>query len=86
MATICGIDKNHDVATEMLKPLVPFLTLFTEHIPAWLIFPIITFNVCAAFVWNFMDIFIMMVSTGLFVLFEKFNRELEQTKVEVLIK
>lgn len=80
------MDKNKDLFTEWLRPLVPFLTLFTEHIPSWLFVPIVSFNVCSALVWNFMDLIIMMVSTGLFVLFEQFNIELEQTKVEVLMK
>lgn len=72
-----------DPITEMIKSLVPHIMTQTDRIPYWLAFFIYFINVCATFVWTYMDVFIMMISIGISTLFKQLNNELEQTKVEV---
>lgn len=40
-------------------------------------------NIVATFAWNFMDLFIILVSVGLTSLFERINEDLNRVKGEV---
>lgn len=40
----------------------------------------------ATFVWNFVDVFIMIIGIGLTTHFKAFNNELKQTKLEVEVQ
>lgn len=70
----------------LLEAMVPFIEKITAHIPVWATVPFFLINIYATFVWNYIDIFIMMISMGLSELFKQLNSELEQAKDEVEIK
>lgn len=77
-------DPGKDPFTELVKSNVPYLITSDDRISVWLAFLINLINVFATFVWNFLDIFIMIVSIGLSTHFKYLNNELEQTKFEVV--
>lgn len=67
----------------LLEIMVPFIQTITEQIPVWASIPLFFLSICATFVWNYLDIFITMISMGLSTLFKQLNSELEQAKDEV---
>lgn len=71
--------------TELVKSNVPYLFANADHIPVWVAIFINLINVYATVVWNYLDIFIMIISVGLSTHFKLLNAELEQTTVEVRI-
>lgn len=75
-----------DSFTELVKSNVPYLITSDDRIPVWMAFLINLINVFATFVWNFLDIFIMIVSIGLSTHFKYLNNELKQTKFEVVME
>lgn len=80
--TIIIYHSDKDFVTELISNLVPHLVPENELLPssALLICVIVE---SATFVWNFLDIFIMIISVGLSTHFELFNHELEEATLEM---
>lgn len=57
----------------------------SDRIPIWVAMIIYFMNLCATFVWSYMDVFIMMISVGIATLFKLLNNELKQAQFEVYI-
>lgn len=75
--------KEQDPMTELAKHNVPHLITYAEHVPLWLAICINFINISSTFVWNFLDIFIMIISKGLSTHFKLLNHELQQASFEV---
>lgn len=56
---------------------------YVGRVPIWAAFFIDFINVAATFVWNYSDIFIMIVSIGLSTHFKLINKEMEMANIEV---
>lgn len=65
-------NSGDDKITELFTHIVPYYSHISSII-----------DLIVAFVWNYLDIFIMMISIGLSSLFELLNKELEQRRREV---
>lgn len=76
------MEKNEHFFTDFMATVVPFLHPIFYRI-GWVSFPFYGLSITATFVWNYLDIFITMMSMGLSTLFKQLNNELEQTKNEV---
>lgn len=69
--------------------IIAFVRINIPHvdiIPLWAAFFLNFVNISATFVWNYTDIFIMIVSIGLTTNFKLINRELELANAEVSAK
>lgn len=67
----------------LVNNMVPYLNNITDHLPPWAMFPFLFISACATFIWNYLDIFVVMLSVGLSTLFELLNFELGHAKIEV---
>lgn len=74
---------DKDIFTELIRSLVPHLVPQNEPLPIFLAAVICYINESATFVWNFLDIFIMVVGFGLSTHFKLLNDELEKAAVEM---
>lgn len=70
--------------TELAKHNVPHLIDLFGKVSLSVAILVNLINVCSTFVWNFMDIFIMIVSIGLSSHFQLLNNQLRQATIEVL--
>lgn len=68
-----------DFVRTLLASLVPQ----SDILPMWIAILISFINENATFIWNYIDIFIMIVSIGLSTHFKLLNIELEQATIEV---
>lgn len=75
--------EDQDPMTELAKHNVPHLIDFFGKIPVSVAILVNFINVISTFVWNYMDIFIMIVSIGLSSHFKLLNNELRQATIEV---
>lgn len=71
--------REREVLINFVKLNVPYI----DHIPIWAALFINFINISATFVWNYTDIFIMIVSIGLSTHFKLINKELEMANFEV---
>lgn len=71
--------KERETIIGLVESNVPYI----DHIPIWAAFFINFINISATFVWNFMDIFIIVISIGLSTNFELINKELESANIDV---
>lgn len=88
-ATVHSIAIYHsdkDVLTELVRSLVPHLVPQSEPLPIFVALLICYINESATFVWNFLDIFIMIVGIGLATHFQLFNYQLKHAVIEVEAK
>lgn len=65
--------------TTFVRLNIPYIDI----IPVWAAFFINFINISATFVWNYTDIFIMIISIGLSTHFQLINKELERANIEV---
>lgn len=77
---------DKDILTELIRSLVPHLVPQGEPLPTFVALLICCINESATFVWNFLDIFLMIVGVGLSTHFKVFNNELEHAAVEMEVK
>lgn len=73
--------KNH--VSNFTRTLLSSLVPQSHSLPMGIAIIICFINECATFIWNYIDIFIMMMSIGLSTHFKLFNIELKQAKIEV---
>lgn len=66
-----------DPITEITKRKVPYLFTNYDIIPIYAL-PINLISITTTFVWNFLDVFIMVISLGLSTEFQLFNTELKE--------
>lgn len=71
--------RERETIIGLVESNVPYI----DHIPIWAAFFINFINISATFVWNFMDIFIIVISIGLSTNFELINKELESANIDV---
>lgn len=85
ISAIYAIDPNTEKPFMLvfLNDMVPFIHKIIDHIPVWATVPLFFINLHASFVWNYVDIFIMVISMGLSELFKQLNSELEQVRIKV---
>lgn len=76
---------NGDILTELVRNLVPHLVPQCERLPPFIALLICYINESATFVWNFLDIFMMIVSFGLSTHFKVLNDELERAAIEIKV-
>ena len=82
--SIIKFNSEKDVLTELVISLVPHLVPRTvTELPTSVALLISYINESATFVWNFLDIFIMIIGIGLSTHFKLLNIELEQAAIEV---
>lgn len=77
---------DKDILTELIRSLVPHLVPRSERLPTYLALLICCINESATFVWNFLDIFLMIVGIGLSTHFKVLNNKLEHTAMEMEVK
>lgn len=77
--------RKKDPVVEMVNSDVPYLFTNDERMPVWVAIGVKLISVYATFVWNFLDIFIMVISIALTTHFKLFNCELKQAKSEVIV-
>lgn len=65
------------------KALLPALVPQSHVLPTWLALLLFATNENATFIWNYIDIFIMIMGIGLSTHFKLLNIELEQASIEV---
>lgn len=77
--------QNHEkyTVTEFLWSLVPNLVPQSDALPMWIALLMCFINENATFIWNYLDIFIMIIGLGLSTHFKLLNIELEQAAIEV---
>lgn len=83
--SIIMFQSDRDVLTELIRNLVPHLVPQCKPLPIPVALLICYINESATFVWNFHDIFIMLIGYGLSTHFKLFNNELERAVVEVKV-
>lgn len=76
---VCQKDK--DPIRELMKIQAPHLLLFGNKVLDSIFGKFL--SVCATFLWNFLDVFIMTLSIGLSTMFKLYNAELKKAKGEV---
>lgn len=74
-------EKDKDPIRELLKVQAPHLFPSYNKILILILGKFI--SVFATFVWNFVDVFIMMISIGLSTIFKLYNEDLRRSKCEV---
>lgn len=73
VSTTC---QGKDPITEVIKSQVPYLIPEDIVIPLWMAIVINFISLAATFVWNYLDVFISVISIGISTLFELYNAEL----------
>lgn len=76
-------ETDESLITIMVNIMVPFLYEIVNQLPPWVAAPFFFISGCATFMWNFLDLFVMVISIGLSTLFELLNYEIEHTRIEV---
>lgn len=74
----CFDDK--DPVTEVIRRKVPYILNSDDKIPFWLAIFIDMISITATVIWNYVDVFIMLVSIGLSAQFKMFNTELKEAR------
>lgn len=72
-----------NILSELAKDLFPQLVSESEQLPIYVSLLLCFMNECAVFVWNYLDLFIMIVGIGLSTLFEILNQKLERALVHI---
>lgn len=77
---------DKDILTELIRSLVPHLVPQCDALPTFMALLICFINESATFVWNFLDIFLMIVGVGLSTHFKVLNNKLEHAANEMEVK
>lgn len=89
-ATIHSIAVHHNnkanILTELAKDLFPQLVSQSEQLPIFVSILICYINESAVFIWNYLDIFIMIVGVGLSTHFKILNEKLERATVHIEVR
>lgn len=83
MQSIMSENGDKHVFTEFIKVSVPHIASRTEPLPTFIALLICYINENTTFVWNFLDIFLMIVGFGLSTHFLLFNNEMEWATVQI---
>lgn len=81
IGSIVDFESDKNILTELIRNLVPR----SETLPTFIALLICIVHEHATFVWNFLDIFLMMVGIGLSMHFKVLNNELERTTNEIKV-
>lgn len=77
---ITTMHSEQDPLSGVIKSAVPYVFTTTQFVPIWAAIPIDFISIATAFVWNFLDVFILVISVGLSTQFQLFNDELLETQ------
>lgn len=77
-------EHNENTILDYWKTVVSHLIPQNDSFPLWIGSLLCFINETAAFIWNFLDIFLMIVGVGLSTHFKVLNNELEQAAIEVI--
>lgn len=74
---------DRDPVTEVINRKVPYLFTSDDEIPLWLAMFVDLISITTTVMWNYVDVFIMLVSRGLSIQLKLYNDELRRKTLEV---
>lgn len=77
---------DKDILLELIRRMVPNLIPLKNPPPKYIAITFCYISESATFVWNFIDIFIMIIGFGLTTHFKVLNNDLEQTDFQSEVK